>query len=90
MVHEKSFEELKTGEILLARATFTGMRYNSVDDDPIELPQAAGTNIGLEDLGVVEKALYRIMEEANSNKVSKQEQHRLAGILQTFRTVFHI
>ena len=49
VVNEKSFEEPNTGAILLTRAKFTGMRYNSVDDDPIALPEAAGANIGLDD-----------------------------------------
>ena len=90
VVNEKRFEGPNTGEILLARATFTVMRYNSVDDDPIEFPEAADATISLDYPAEIDNAFSRIREDTIKNKISRQGEHCLAGFLQNFRSVFCI
>ena len=50
----------------------TGLRYDSVDDDPIAFPKGAGAGIGEDTPDKLEEPFHCIIEEAKSNGLSME------------------
>lgn len=89
-VHDKDINELPKVSSKLATAKYSGMAYQSADDDPIHLPEPLAAGIGEDSNESIEKAFEKIRKDAKANGISNQGMERINRILQEYRHIFRI
>ena len=89
-LHGRSFDELNEADVKMSKISYNGMRYDSVGDDPIELPEGAGAHIGVDKREEIDLAFNQIVEDAEQNGISNTGKSRLRRILERFREAFRI
>jgi len=71
-------------------AAYNGLRYDSVEDDPIDIPESAGTNIGVNMDSEISCALENKLQEAKENGMSPDGLKKMGNILSDFKEIFRI
>ena len=71
-------------------ASYTGLRYATIEDDPINLPEAAGASIGTDDPAEIDSAIKEMVQQATNNGMSKNGIVVLQQTLSEYRDVFRI
>ena len=90
MMTENLDSEPLNGTALNRFANYTGLRYDSVDDDPIALPEAAGPGIGEDTREKLEEAFHCIIEEAKRNGMSTEGLATASKLLSDYKDLFRI
>lgn len=72
VVNGKLFEELKTENIKLASTTYKKLRYDTVEDDPVNVYETAGAKIVVDHKtedpkAAIDAAFAKILDDANKN-----------------------
>jgi len=71
-------------------AVYNGLRYDSVDDDPILMPQTPGANMGVDTEADIDLALKKKIREAKENGMSAVGLRTIEELLCEFKEIFRI
>ena len=89
-INGKQFEHLNEDEVKISAINYSGMQYNSVADDPIELPPTVGASFGEDNPEEITAAFEDMIKEAKANGITEAGAQQLRKMLLQYRSVFCI
>jgi hypothetical protein len=73
-----------------ARSSYTGLRYNTADSDPVPSTETAGAAMGTDSASEIQEAIELMSSSAKLNGISSVGLSNARELLQDFREIVRI